>query len=563
MTVEVQTVHSAQKAAIDAHQAGKLEKAAYLYCRAIAFSDVADANIYANYGALLRQQEQVEKASAIYRRGLAEFPDNQALLKNYGNLLLQEGKADLALAQYVKAENALTNFNKLKKIQRMQAQALAELGYSRLALQLLKPILRNDPDDQTLRLAMSELCLEINNVSEAKQIAGPLFKDYKPTLKQAFSFSNILLRLGAFNEALNKFEEATESHRRQAEKLDRKTRLSFDMTCWNFSLMLLRRGLLKRGWELFEHGRRVPNGRGAFQRTVFKAFSNSKIPEWNGSSLSGKRLLINGEQGIGDVMMFTMLVPPLIKEAKKIGIITYDRLTPIYRRSFPECTIYDTKNLKRDKINYQDWDLQIPIGSLPMLRYQNIDKYSDLKPFLKTDQNIRNKLMSKYKSSNNKLIGFSWKGGGNAKQKRTKSLQLEEMLPLFKTPGIDWISLQYGNVKAEIEEFNEKYNLNLIVPEDIDPLKDMDRWCALVDCCDQIISAANTTIHGAGCQGIPTTVILSANPDWRWLGDPGTPCYWYPSVKVIQQAAIGNWFDAVDQITKDLENSNRRQAKLG
>ena len=150
MTVEVQTVHSAQKAAIDAHQAGKLEKAAYLYCRAIAFSDVADANIYANYGALLRQQEQVEKASAIYRRGLAEFPDNQALLKNYGNLLLQEGKADLALAQYVKAENALTNFNKLKKIQRMQAQALAELGYSRLALQLLKPILRNDPDDQRL-----------------------------------------------------------------------------------------------------------------------------------------------------------------------------------------------------------------------------------------------------------------------------------------------------------------------------------------------------------------------------------------------------------------------------
>jgi hypothetical protein len=255
--------------------------------------------------------------------------------------------------------------------------------------------------------------------------------------------------------------------------------------------------------------------------------------------------------------MFTMLIPPLIKEAQKIGIITYDRLTPIYKRSFPECAIYDTKNLKKGALNHKEWDFQVPMGSLPMLRYQSINKYSNLKPFLKTDQQVRNQLMRRYKSNNNHLIGFSWKGGGNAKQKRTKSLQLEEMLPLFKIPGIDWISLQYGNVTAEIEEFNEKHDLNLIVPENIDPLKDMDRWCCLVDCCDQIISAANTTIHGAGCQGIPTTVILAANPDWRWLGDPDTPCYWYPSVKVVRQEVLGDWFHAIDQITKDLENSNK------
>ena len=83
----------------------------------------------------------------------------------------------------------------------------------------------------------------------------------------------------------------------------------------------------------FEHVWSVPNGRGGMQRTVFKAHPRASIPEWDGSSLEGKALLINGEQGIGDVMMFSMLINPLLKEVKKIGI-TYDRLTS-HRKGFP------------------------------------------------------------------------------------------------------------------------------------------------------------------------------------------------------------------------------------
>ena len=68
----------------------------------------------------------------------------------------------------------------------------------------------------------------------------------------------------------------------------------------NFSLMLLRKGLMQQGWQLFEHGRAVSIGRGGMHE-LFKAHPRAKIPEWDGSGLQGKRLLINGEQGIGDV----------------------------------------------------------------------------------------------------------------------------------------------------------------------------------------------------------------------------------------------------------------------
>ena len=111
-----------------------------------------------------------------------------------------------------------------------------------------------------------------------------------------------------------------------------------------------------------------------------------------------------------------------------------------------------------------------------------------------------------------------------------------------------WISLQYGEVSDEIDQFNKQHNLNLINPADVDPLKDMDRWCALVSCCDRVISAASTTIHGAGCLGIPTTVILAKDPDWRWLGDESAKCYWYPSVSIARQKKVGSWEEPIKQV---------------
>ena len=142
-----------------------------------------------------------------------------------------------------------------------------------------------------------------------------------------------------------------------------------------FSLMLLRRVDEKVGNYLSMAGS-CKRKRG-MQRTVFKSHPRAKISEWDGGNLNGKTLLINGEQGIGDVMMFSMLIPPLLMEAKKVGIITYDRLTSLYKRAFPDTEIFDTKDLKNRSINANDWDLQVAMGSLPMLRHSSIDDYSE------------------------------------------------------------------------------------------------------------------------------------------------------------------------------------------
>ena len=549
---------SAQKAGMKAHSSGDLVTAGKLYRRALAYSATPSYEVFANYGALLRQLNNPKQAEVVYRRGLKIHRKQMLLLRNYGNLLLQEGKYAKSLNLYLQAEYVALESNQTDKIQlirRQQAEVLTELGQLKLALSLLNPILQNlECEDVDLQLGIANLYAELNQIDKARDLALPILEQKEPSFNEAYQWSNLLLKLGEFDKALEKFDNATSSHRRQVTGLDKNTKQKFDTTCWNFALMLLRRGLLKRGWELFEHGRAVPNGRGGMQRTVFKAHPRSKIKEWEGENITNKRLLINGEQGIGDVMMFSMLIMPLFEEAKEIGIVTYDRLIDLYKRSFPKARIFNAKSMKSGSIQPEEWDLQVAMGSLPKLRHQNIKDYETLQPFLVADSMQKDELTDKYhpESTDETLIGFSWKGGGNSKQKRTKSLKLEDMLPLFQLPKIRWISLQYGDVENEINCFNEKYNLNLIVPDDVDPLKDMDRWCSLVSCCDKVVSAANTTIHGAGCLGIPTTVILARDPDWRWLGDHHAKCYWYSCVSIARQKQVGSWHEPIQEVLRSL-----------
>ena len=544
--------------AVSAHQAGDLATALRLYPRAIAAANPAPEGLFLNYGALLRGEHRVAEAAAVYRRGLALWPSSLQLLRNYGNLQLQEGLALQALALYLRAEAVLPSDAKPGKreaIWRQQASALADLGLARRALQLLEPVLAQDPNDVALRLGMAELSLDLGDRAGATRLADPVLAGGLPGLEETFQQCNVLLRLDRHDLAQERFEQATASYRRRAAELDAKTRQKFDTTCWNFALMLLRRGVMTRGWELFEHGRRVPNGRGGMQRTVFKLHPARVIPEWDGSSLAGQRLLINGEQGIGDVLMFTMLVPALLQEASAVGLVTYDRLGSLYRRSFPQCQVFDTNDVKRRAIDPAGWDLQVAIGSLPMLRFNHLKAYEGLQPFLKVDPTTKAQFEQRYRpGGSTPLVGFSWKGGGNAKQKRTKSLSLVDFLPLFRLPGLRWISLQYGAVNDELRQFNQEHGLGLLWADDVDPLRDMDRWSALVDSCDLVVSAANTTIHGAGCQGIPTWVILGKDPDWRWLGEPGTPCYWYPSVQIVRQQQLGNWQSPIDELKQALRS---------
>ena len=52
---------------------------------------------------------------------------------------------------------------------------------------------------------------------------------------------------------------------------------------------------------------------------------------------------------------------------------------------------------------------------------------------------------------------------------------------------------------------------------------------------------------------MPTWILLSYSPDWRWLVDRNDSP-WYPSVKIFRQNKQGDWSKVILSVKKELEN---------
>ena len=112
--------------------------------------------------------------------------------------------------------------------------------------------------------------------------------------------------------------------------------------------MLIKKGRFKEGWPLFEHGLQVSAAEPQrWQRSLKKPFTPAEVPFWRGEELKGKRLLLLGEQGIGDSMMFATLIPRLQKEGAQIALFPGDRLISIYRRSLPDIKVLSQKTFSK------------------------------------------------------------------------------------------------------------------------------------------------------------------------------------------------------------------------
>ena len=79
---------------------------------------------------------------------------------------------------------------------------------------------------------------------------------------------------------------------------------------------------MQLGWKLYDRGLNAPcDGPQKWQRALFKPFTYSKVELWRGQKLEGKRIVLLGEQGIGDTMAFISLISKLVSSAGKVTLV--------------------------------------------------------------------------------------------------------------------------------------------------------------------------------------------------------------------------------------------------
>ena len=75
---------------------------------------------------------------------------------------------------------------------------------------------------------------------------------------------------------------------------------------------------------------------------------------------------------------------------------------------------------------------------------------------------------------------------------------------------------------------------------------------------DLIISVDTAVAHLAATIGLPTWIMLSANPDWRWLLDRNDSP-WYSTVRLFRQDTVGNWDCVISKISYELKKYKRKK----
>jgi len=204
-----------------------------------------------------------------------------------------------------------------------------------------------------------------------------------------------------------------------------------------------------------------------------------------------------------------------------------------------------------------DIDMQCPFGSLGRFLRRAASDFpanaSGEKPgaYLRADPARVAEFRARHAAmaGGKRVYGLAWRSG-NRQLADAKSIPLAQLAPLFALPDIAWLSVQYGDVAAEVAASGLPLNTTLTV----DGLQDIDGQAAQLAALDGIVSVSNTGVHVAGGLGLSCHLLLPKGRGrlWYWPRE-GVQSPWYGSVKLWRQSQSGVWEDVIFDLISSLK----------
>jgi tetratricopeptide (TPR) repeat protein len=301
----------------------------------------------------------------------------------------------------------------------------------------------------------------------------------------------------------------------------------------NRALTALKLGRFDEGWPDYEARKRVRSN------YVPRPYA---FPEWRGESLASKTILVYGEQGIGDEIMFASCLRDLLGAAQHCIVDCSPRLAPLFRRSFPGTTVQDVEQSEPHPqwpANAGPIHYQVASGSLPGFFRRRAADFPAHAGYLRPEPSRVDYWRERLAAIGpGRKIGIAWRGGMDSTRRSLRSIPLTQWLPLLRQPGPVFVSLQYGDCDAEIDALEKA--TGCVVHHWPQAAGDLDEVAALICALDLVVSVQTATVHLAGALGRPAWVLVPAVAEWRYLAQ-GAAMPWYPSVRMFRQPADANW----------------------
>ena len=483
-----------------------------------------NSNALTNKANLLSEIGNYEQAIKFFNKAMTLDKNNYEAPNNLGNTLQDLKRYEEAILWYEKAIQIKPNY---AESYYNLGNALNELKRNDEAIKSYEKAIQLKPNYADAYSAIGDVLCRKNFYDEAH-------KNYdrattlNPKNAQAYnSLGHLNYALGNKSKAQSYFLEAI-----RVDPLYSEGHLSLACLC-------LEQLEFDNGWKEYEWRKKTKD------QKLLGRF-NAK-PEWKGSINKGS-LLIWGEQGIGDQILHGSILSDLRDFDGQVTVALDKKLLTLFERTFPEYQ-FIANSLDLDQ---EAFDQQISIASLGKLFRRDLDHFKKNRSFLRADQDKKSRILNTLPKD--KIIcGISWKSI-NAKIGDSKSIRLDELVPILNLDKTHTVNLQYGDVQSEIEALNQFHKISINSFSSIDKYDDIDSLVALIDSCSYIVTTSNTTAHLSGALGKETLLLLpfSVGKFWYWHHQEGRSI-WYPSVRIFQQKQDGDWSEPIKQIKTLLE----------
>lgn len=469
-----------------------------------------------------------------YESALALLPDHSEVANDLGRLAFRLGMSEVAEKLF---RHFLASRPDHPEGANNLACALREQARYDDAVELLRPAIMASPEHPMLWNTMGTIVAEQGDVANADIFFAEALRLDPGFAKARYNRGNGRLALGDAEGALADCEAALAAVAAPDERA---------MMELSRSTILMALGRIGEGWDSYE-ARLDPQ----FSDVTHFAVDR---PRWTpDAELEGRSMLVIGEQGLGDEILFANLIPDLLAALGPDGRLTLAverRLVDFFQRSFPTARVgaHATYGVGGRTVRVLPFlegelegvDLWAPLASLLRRFRRSPSDFPEQPGYMAADpERVAHWRKVLATAPAGRKVGLLWKSAVSTNARHRFFSPFDQWATVLAAPGVTFVNLQYGDVAAELEQARTRLGVEIWTPPGIDLKQDLDEVAALGCALDLTVGFSNASFNLAAACGAPAWLITAPGV-WPRLGSPDR-YYWYPQTRVFAPAVFGGW----------------------
>ena len=472
------------------------------------------------YGVAFREQGLFDNAKNIFDKLISEFPYYIEGYISYGYTLNANYNYTEAIKIFLKGLSLNKNNFELNYNLGLAYNNLKEY---RSAAKFLKKASEINPNYFNLWMTLAETYNKLNDYpSSDEAIRHCLRLDPENYL--------IFLQYASINRARGNIE-------RSEILLDEALSIKPDDIEIHFQMAIIKfmLGKYKEGLNFYKY--RV------IRNEKYGMFDDFELPKL----YKDDHIILAYEQGIGDQLLFFRLMHEFLDKFKYVTYICLDKTYTLFNNYFSQLKVIKESDYQKNIQKYSHGYKKINLGSI-------LNYITDIPQALKQSKNLQPKNYVSKKIKEKIIIGLSWTSS-NMKMEGYKNIKLNELLPLLDDQRVNYYSIQYGDIRNELDAINKTLKNKIIHNNKLDLYNNLDSAIELVSECDLVITTSNLNAHLAGTLGIPTLLLTPFGYGrlWYWYeSNKNSRSTWYNSVEFLKQDESYSWESAITEAKKKI-----------